>query len=92
MADSTTMTVRLDQALVDRLEALARGTKRSRSFLAAEAIAAYVDSNDWQVERIAKAVAVADAGGPFAAQAEVEAWARRLGDKRPASRPKGRKL
>ena len=92
MAGSTTMTVRLDQAVVDRLEALARSTRRSRSFLAAQAIAAYVDSNDWQVAHIAKAVAAADAGGPFVSQAEVEAWTMRLGDKRPVPRPKGRKL
>lgn len=65
MVDSTTMTVRLSRELRDRLERLAESTKRSKSYLAAEAIAEYVDSNAWQVEEIRKAVQKADAGGPF---------------------------
>ena len=35
---STTMTVRLDDDVKDRLEVLAEATQRSKSFLAAEAI------------------------------------------------------
>jgi predicted transcriptional regulator len=65
MADSTTMTVRLSTELKDRLERLAASTKRSKSYLAAEAIAEYVDLNAWQVEETRKAVEKADAGGPF---------------------------
>ena len=58
MPDTTTMTVRLSQELKVKLERLAASTKRSKSYLAAEAIAEYVDANAWQVEK-------ADAGGPF---------------------------
>jgi predicted transcriptional regulator len=65
MADSTTMTVRLSRELKDRLERLAASTRRSKSYLAAEAIAEYVDANAWQIEEIRKAVRKADAGGPF---------------------------
>jgi len=65
MADSTTMTVRLSTELKERLERLAASTKRSKSYLAAEAIAEYVDLNAWQVEETRKAVEKADAGGPF---------------------------
>ena len=65
MADSTTMTVRLSKDLKDRLERLAESTRRSKSYLAAVAIAEYVDANAWQVEEIRKAVEKADAGGPF---------------------------
>ena len=65
MADTTTMTVRLSRELKSRLERLAANTKRSKSHLAAEAIAEYVDLNAWQVEEIRKAVEKADAGGPF---------------------------
>jgi RHH-type transcriptional regulator, rel operon repressor / antitoxin RelB len=65
MADSTTMTVRLSKELKDRLDRLAESTSRSKSYLAAVAIAEYVDANAWQVEEIRKAVEKADAGGPF---------------------------
>jgi RHH-type transcriptional regulator, rel operon repressor / antitoxin RelB len=65
MADTTTMTVRLSKELERRLARLAASTKRSKSFLAAEAIAEYVELNAWQVEAIGKAVEKADAGGPF---------------------------
>ena len=65
MTDTTTMTVRLSKELDGRLERLAEGSKRSKSHLAAEVIAEYVDTRTWQVEAIRKAVEKADAGGPF---------------------------
>ncbi|MFZ2995682.1 CopG family ribbon-helix-helix protein [Sphingobium sp.] len=43
MNASTTMTIRMPSDLKDKLERLAQGTRRSRSFLAAEAVAAYVE-------------------------------------------------
>jgi len=43
MNASTTMTIRVPAELKERLERLAQGTRRSRSFLAADAVAAYVD-------------------------------------------------
>ena len=49
---STTFTVRVNSALKKRLEKLAKSTGRSRSFLAAEAIDAYLDVNEWQVAGI----------------------------------------
>ena len=52
MSDTTTMTVRLSKDLKGKLERLAESTKRSKSYLAAEAIAEYVDLNAWQVEKI----------------------------------------
>ena len=62
MADSAVVTVRLAEKLKARLDALARSTKRTRSFLAAEAIAAYVDQNAWQISEIEKGLTEADAG------------------------------
>lgn len=41
--DSTTLTLRLSADLKDRLGELAERTRRTKSFLAAEAIAGYVD-------------------------------------------------
>lgn len=41
--NSTTMTIRIPLDLHDKLGRLAQGTRRSRSYLAGEALAAYVD-------------------------------------------------
>ena len=71
---SVTMTIRLDDDVKDRLDGLADATHRSKSFLAAEAIRAYVDINEWQVAEIRAALKEADAG-EFASEAAVEALA-----------------
>ena len=54
--------VRVDSGLKTRLEALARSTKRSKSDLAAEAIAAYVALNEWQIGEIEAGIAELNAG------------------------------
>jgi RHH-type rel operon transcriptional repressor/antitoxin RelB len=59
---STTLSVRLDPSVKQRLEKLADRTKRSKSFLAAEAITAYVDAEDWQLGEIAAGLAELDSG------------------------------
>jgi predicted transcriptional regulator len=59
---SATFTVRVDEADKKRLEALARATGRSRSFLAAEAIAEYLAVNEWQIEAIQTAMAETERG------------------------------
>ena len=69
---SATVTLRLDDAVKDKLEKLAESTHRSRSFLAAEAIKAYVENNEWQIAEIHQAINEADAGD-FASQDEVDA-------------------
>ncbi|MGN6269890.1 MAG: CopG family ribbon-helix-helix protein [Sphingomonas sp.] len=43
MNASTTMTIRIPVDIKDKLGRLARGTRRSKSFLAAEAVSAYVE-------------------------------------------------
>ena len=69
---TNTVTIRLEEATKNKLEKLAYATHRSRSFLAAEAIKAYVDSNEWQINEIQAAITEADAGD-FASDAEVQA-------------------
>jgi predicted transcriptional regulator len=73
---STTMTIRLDDEVKDRLDVLAEATHRSKSFLAAEAIRDYVESNEWQIGEIRAAMKEADAGD-FAGAKEVAALARK---------------
>jgi RHH-type rel operon transcriptional repressor/antitoxin RelB len=75
---STTMTIRLEPAMKERLEQLAEATHRSKSYLAAEAIAEYVSLHEWQIREIHTAVTEADAGD-FASQAEVDAFAKKWG-------------
>ena len=88
MADSTTMTVRLSRELKGKLERLAESTRRSKSYLAAEAIAEYVDANAWQIEEIRKAVAKADAGGPFVSHADAARYLDALARGETPSRPR----
>ena len=73
---STTMTVRLDDDVKDRLDFLAEATQRSKSFLAAEAIREFVEINEWQIQQIKAAIGEADAGN-FASDKDVRAFARK---------------
>jgi predicted transcriptional regulator len=73
---STTMTIRLDDEVKDRLERLAESTQRSKSFLAAEAIRDFVENNEWQIAEIRAALKEADAGD-FATDKEVMALAKK---------------
>jgi predicted transcriptional regulator len=73
---STTMTIRLEDEVRDRLDQLAEATQRSKSFLAAEAIRAFVETNEWQIGEIRAALREADAGD-FASDKEVAALSRK---------------
>ena len=73
---STTMTIRLDEAVKAQLDRLADATDRSKSFLAAEAVRAYVENNTWQVGEIRKALKEADAED-FASNQKVAMVARK---------------
>jgi RHH-type rel operon transcriptional repressor/antitoxin RelB len=52
-----TLSVRIDSLTKKRLDALARRSKRSKSFLAAEAITAYVETEEWQMGEILAGIA-----------------------------------
>lgn len=67
---STTMTIRLDDELKQRLDKLADATHRSKSFLATEAIRDFVELNEWQVQEITAALVEADKG-EFATEEQV---------------------
>ena len=60
MSQSTTMTVRLDEKTLNRLEKLARATDRTKAYLANKAIEDYLANQEWQVQAIKEAVAEAD--------------------------------
>ena len=57
-----TLSIRIDSETKERLDALSKRSKRSKSFLAAEAIAAYVESEEWQLGEIQGAIAELESG------------------------------
>ena len=44
-----TLSIRIDADTKKRLGALSKRSKRSKSFLAAEAITAYIEAEEWQL-------------------------------------------
>ena len=57
-----TLSIRIDSAMKKRLDSLSKRSKRSKSFLAAEAITAYVESEEWQLGEIQAGIAELEAG------------------------------
>ena len=70
---TTTFSVRVGRSTKHRLEKLTMTIGRSRSFLAAEAIVAYLDTNEWQVAGITKALTSLDRGKAIS-HARVSEW------------------
>ncbi|MDP2832838.1 MAG: CopG family ribbon-helix-helix protein [Pseudomonadota bacterium] len=68
---SSVLTVRVPDDMKYQMDSLAEATGRTRSWIAAEAIRQYVDSESWQIGEIRKALAEADAG-EFASEEEME--------------------
>jgi predicted transcriptional regulator len=62
MPVSTTMTIRISEAVKERLERLAQDTRRSKSFLAAEAVGAYVERELEIIDGIQRGLADVAAG------------------------------
>ena len=66
---SAVLTLRVDTKTKAKLDKLAEATKRSKSFLAAEAIERYLEVEAWQIKEIKRAIKEADAGD-FVSDAE----------------------
>jgi predicted transcriptional regulator len=62
MAASTTMTIRVTPETKQKLERIAADTRRSKSFLAAEALSAYVDREIEFIDGIERGMADVKAG------------------------------
>ena len=73
MSATTTMTIRLSSVIKRRLDKLAKSTKRTRSWLAADAVAAYVEQHQWQLSEIEEGIKDADAGC-FVPHEDVKRW------------------
>jgi RHH-type rel operon transcriptional repressor/antitoxin RelB len=84
---TTTLSVRIDSDTKDQLEALAKRARRSKSFLAAEAIAAYVEAEKWQLDEIQAGLQELDKGRAVAHK-DVSKWLRSWGRKREQKAPR----
>ena len=60
--ESTTLTIRVPVEIRDKLARIANGTRRSKSYLAAEAVAAYVERELAIIEGIQEGMADITAG------------------------------
>ena len=75
MSQSETVTVRLSAEVKQKLVALSISTNRSKSWLAAQAISAYVEEQSWQIQQIEEAMKLADSGVSVWVEGEsVNAW------------------
>ena len=73
-----TLSVRLSAETKKRLDALARRSRRSRSFLAAEAISRYVETEEWQIAEIEAGIADLEHGRTVSHD-EVASWLKTWG-------------
>ncbi len=84
---TTTLSLRIDSETKKRLEALAKRARRSKSFLAAEAIAAYVEAESWQLDEIEAGLADL-ARGRIVDHDAVADWLRSWGSRRERKTPR----
>ena len=70
-AHDRSFTIRLDDEMLAKLDALAADTDRSRSWIAAKAIEAYVELNAWQIEQDQGGHSPRPIAGEFATEEEV---------------------
>ena len=57
---TVTVSIKLDFEVAIKLDRLAKATENSKSYLAAEAIEAYVEDQIWQIEAIEEGIKEAD--------------------------------
>jgi len=72
---TVTLSVRVSPEVRDDLEVLADSTGRSKSFLANEAIEAYVNTQSWQINAIKEAIKKAGApNAKFVDHSKITDW------------------
>ncbi|MDP2430768.1 MAG: ribbon-helix-helix protein, CopG family [Pseudomonadota bacterium] len=70
-----TVSIRLDDNVITKLDALTRTTERSRAWLMAQAVTAYVEHESWQIEAIERSLAALRRGeAKFVEGEAVEHW------------------
>jgi RHH-type rel operon transcriptional repressor/antitoxin RelB len=87
VAQSAILSVRVPEELKTQLDYLSRSTKRSRAYLATEALGDFVKKNAWRAKELHEAIREADKGVFVSHEAMVE-WADRLGTRGEKGAPK----
>ncbi len=82
-----TLSIRIDSTTKRRLDALSKRSRRSKSFLAAEAIAAYVESEEWQLGELQAGIADLDSGHEVGHE-KVSDWLKTWGKRAERKAPK----
>ena len=82
-----TLSIRIDSQTKKRLDALSRRAKRSKSFLAAKAIGAYVEQEEWQQDEVRAAIRELESGRAVDHE-KVAAWLRSWGTAAEKSAPR----
>lgn len=75
---TASISTRLDPEVAKKLDLLAKATARSKSFLVAEAVEAYLEHQAWQIEAIQEGIKEADKGN-FATDKEVKSAFKKWG-------------
>ena len=75
---SATLSIRLNDKLIERLDALATRSGRSNADMAAEAISRYLDAEEWPIAEIEAGIADLESGNTVR-HAEVVKWLRSWG-------------
>ena len=84
---SSTLSIRLNTRTKARLEALAKASRRSKSFLAAEAIENFVANESWQLAEMEGGIKDLDTNRTVDHQ-QVEQWLQSWGKKRERKAPR----
>ncbi|MGI8741471.1 MAG: CopG family ribbon-helix-helix protein [Bryobacteraceae bacterium] len=69
-----TLSIRIDAATKKRLDKLSKRSRRSKSFLAGEAINAYVESEEWQLGELQAGFAELESGQEVAHGGRFAIW------------------
>jgi len=82
-----TLSIRIDSDTKKRLDALSKRSRRSKSFLAAEAITAYVAAEEWQLGELHAGLDDLEAGKTVSHE-DVSAWLKSWGKKGESKAPR----
>lgn len=80
MSNPTLVSVRVKPEVAQRLELLAQATRRSKSYLAAEALEEYLDIHEWQVQAIQEGIEAVTRGETESIEDVKKYWKERLED------------
>lgn len=78
MAKTTSVSIRMESALNDRVAAIAAALDRPKSWAIEQAVRDFVEAQEWQLAAIAEGIRDADAGRVVDHE-EVVAWVRSWG-------------